>query len=174
MRRFWLLRNGRELTGNNACGINGICLNSGIPMGCGRRNPLKQTMNPLPSPPYLRAVRPALSTAGGSEGFLLPKNMIVSKIVNHNHAESSISELTVQGSSIGISESLNGRKWTRLQFDLHSYNDVYWLIGALTKVASQLKTKREQARNHQGNPDAPVSLEQAKAKFSKMRDMLMG
>jgi len=44
-------------------------------MGCGRRNPLKQTMKTLPSPPHLRAVRPALSTAGGSGGLLLPKNM---------------------------------------------------------------------------------------------------
>lgn len=40
-------------------------------MGCGRRNPLTQTMKTLPSLPHLRAVRPALSTAGGIEGFLL-------------------------------------------------------------------------------------------------------
>lgn len=72
----------------------GNLLECGIPMGCGRRNPLKQTMKTLPLPPHLRAVRPALSTAGGSKGLLLPKNMSVESTTDEPEITESKAVLT--------------------------------------------------------------------------------
>ena len=100
--------------------------------------------------------------------------MIVSKIVNRHPTEGSVSELTVQGSTICISESLNGKKWSGLQFDLRCSDDVDWIIQALTNVSNQLKAKRELRHKDQGKANASVTIEQAKEQFSKMREMLMG
>ena len=84
--------------------------------------------------------------------------MIVSKIVNHYPAEGSISELTVRGLAIGISESLNGKDWTRLQFDIRSVEDIECIIKALSRAADQLKSQQE-----------PIKVS---SKFSIMRQML--
>ncbi len=151
----------------------GICLDAVIPMGCGIEPPPLEHEN-FAAPPRIVCVCSAGFNFSGVGGFLLPKNMIVSKIVNRHPAEGFISELTVQGSTICISELLNGKKWSRLQFDLHCSDDVDWIIQALTNVSNQLKAKRELRHKDQGKANASVTIEQAKEQFSKMREMLMG
>jgi len=92
-----------------------------------------------------------------------------------------IEELTNQEQGCALSVSECGIWITDMKakthFAIECSTDILWLIEKLKFLhsimeegeAHEAKARRDKAANTK-----PVSLEEAKAKFSKMRDMLMG
>ena len=111
-----------------------------------------ETMKTLPSSLNLRAVRPALFTAGGSEGFLLTKIMTIKTIDG---------ELSSFPYAISI-KSCDGAK---ASFLFYETAEVDWLINQLQVIRSNVQSLDKSMRGS-------VNFIKPNPKFSAMRQML--
>jgi hypothetical protein len=110
-------------------------------------------MKTLPLPPHLRAVRPALSTAGGSKGLLLPKNMIHETIRDKDEVTELETFINAAGSPVIIVRYKPEEQSSSEVFVFECPDDIDWLVKRLRTLASIWRCTQEEESDNDEEVD---------------------